>query len=99
MQKVVEHAVRQPPHDVVRHVEAGEASRSFREWDLHLTERGGMSKYGEWYPMHSLDFGTGHPRRSLGWSAEDMWGDADTRQAKAVGAYFVESPEVRPQFI
>jgi hypothetical protein len=50
-----------------------------------------MSKYGERHPMHSLDFGTGHPRWSLGWSTEDMWGDADT---KAVGASLHESPKV-----
>jgi len=27
-----------------------------------------------------------------------MWGDADTRQVNAVGAYFHESPKVRPRF-
>jgi hypothetical protein len=49
--------------------------------------------------MDSLDFSAGRPRGSLGVSAEDMWGDADTRQAKAVGAYFHEPPKVGPQFI
>ena len=49
--------------------------------------------------MDSLDFIAGRPCGSLGVSAEDMWGDADTRQAKAVGAYFHKPPKVAPQFI
>jgi hypothetical protein len=58
-----------------------------------------MSEYGEWHPMDSLDFSAGRSCGSRGVSAEDMWGDADSRQAKDVGAYFHEPPKVAPQFI
>lgn len=58
-----------------------------------------MLEHGERHPMDSLDFIAGRPRGSLGVSAEDMWGDTDTRQAKTVGAYLHKPPKVASQFI